>query len=40
MFWMPVECFHNFLRAQDMEQVIEGKIIYKWSEGKQKTSSS
>ena len=25
-----------FLRAQNMVQVIEGKIIYKWSAGKQK----
>ena len=26
----------DFLRAQNMVRVIEGEIIYKWSEGKQK----
>ena len=28
--------FSRFLRAQNMVRVIEGKIIWKWSEGKQK----
>ena len=28
--------FAYFLRAQNMVRVIESKIIYKWSEGKQK----
>ena len=28
--------FPDFLRAQNMVRVIEGKIIWKWSEGKQK----
>lgn len=28
--------FPGFLSAQNIVQVIEGKIIWKWSEGKQK----
>ena len=37
MFWMTEHCpFPNFLSAQNMVQVIEGKIIWKWSQGKQK----
>ena len=28
--------FTGYLSAQNIVQVIEGKIIWKWSEGKQK----
>ena len=34
LFRTPVH--GDFLRAQNMVQVIEGKIVYKGSEGKQK----
>ena len=34
---MTAHCFFpGFLSAQNIVQVIEGKIIWKWSEGKQK----
>ena len=35
MFRTPVPFFSDFLRAQNMVWVIEGKIIQKWSERKQ-----
>ena len=37
MFCLPIDCFFpDFLRAQNVVWVIKGKIILKWSEGKQK----
>ena len=37
MFRTPVDGFFpNFLRAQNMVRVIEGKIYGKWPEGKRK----
>ena len=41
MFWTPVDgYFPNFLRAQNMVRVIEGKIIYKMTGGETKIGSS
>ena len=36
-FWTTVHCFFfpDFLSARNMVRVIEGKFIWKWSEGKQ-----
>ena len=36
MFGTPVDFFPRLLRAQNIVRVIEGKIVYKLSEGKQK----
>ena len=41
MFWTPVDgYFPNFLRAQNMVRVVEGKIIYKMTGGETKIGSS
>ena len=38
MFWTSVHCccFFRLVTPLNMVRVIEGRIIYKWSEGKQK----
>ena len=41
MFQMPVEGFFpDFLRAQNVVWVIEGKIMYKMAQGEMKIGSS